>query len=1121
MPRLLLACILLFALFADSARLSAQSTFGSIVGLVRDPSGAAVAGITIQVRDIDSNTVRSTTTGGEGLYEVLNLKPGRYEITAAKSGFATAKVPELLLEARQTRRADLKLEIATVAQTVAVSAPLINTENPIIADSKSFELITQLPLNYRGATTSPLIATITVPGVIHDPDGEPSLGGGFPAQVEYSVDGISTHDSYYNQPLPGMGPSTEMLSEFKVTSVNNNAEFGQMGDVTIITRSGTNQPHGSALWYHQNAALDATIYGAPKKQQKVFNTFGGSLGGPLYLPNIYDGRNRTFFFVDYEGNRQPSSLLDQESVPTAAMRHGDLNGLGPAMDPATGEPFPGNVIPANRINPVARSLLENYYPLPNYDSGGTTSNYRALVATTRITNGYDVRLDHILNSRQQIFGRWSWKNTSRLLPIGLYSLTALLPPTNVDEISRNLILSHNYSVRPNVFNEFRFGFTLFEHTERFPIVGADAVATLGLQGLYLNNSGDAGGFPYFDFGAGTGFSPIGHQKDRPLRSRSWQFTDNLSWVRGRHSLKFGSDLRMIAYQDRLFIGANGEFGAFYFTPQAFSGNAFADFLLGLPQSDEYGIVGPNVSEHTLLTHFYGQDEWRVNSRLTLTFGLRWSLHPPMTEDAGNITNFDRTTGDVIVPNHTLPAAPSFLAAINACPGTTAAIPCSHIVSASEAGLGQGLRQTYYGNWAPRFGFAWRPFSDGKTVIRSGFGIFTQTIQGKAASWIVGVHSSDVRTFTNFQRSGVPPLYVLPQISGGPLTLPSVGTEDFFNATDFNYKDPRSYQWSLTVERELSLNTALRLSYVGSEAVGLGGFVDLNQQQASTVPYSADRRPYQAWNRVFSFENLGFANYDGLQAELTHRFSRGLYFQSSYLFSKSIGNAGGFLGGPGGGLDFPIEGDGRVITDRFNTRLDRGILSGPRDQRFLLTAIYQLPFGKGRTFAKGMNSFANAILGGWDFSTITLLQSGPLLTPRIDARGYDQSNTSAFNRDRATRPDRIGNGNLANPTPDQWFDITAFTPTPEGAGRFGNSGVGILRGPGTITIAGGLFKSFVVTEKLRMRMEATFTNLSNHPNFFLYPSQLFISRPGFGQITSVQGQENSGNRTGQVGIRLDW
>jgi hypothetical protein len=582
-------------------------------------------------------------------------------------------------------------------------------------------------------------------------------------------------------------------------------------------------------------------------------------------------------------------------------------------------------------------------------------------------------------------------------------------------------------------------------------------------------------------------------------------------------MKFGFDIRYLGYVQILDPGVN-EFGNFKFTRGAFSGNAFADLLLGLPYSNQYAIVGPNISERAIQTHFFAQDEWRVNNHLTVTYGLRWSLHPPMTEGSGNITNFDRTNGNVIVPDHTLSAAPGFLRAINACPGTTNSIPCTHIVTASQAGLGEGLRQTYYGNWDPRLSLAWRPFSNNKTVVRSGFGIFTQSVLGQFAYDLTGVHTSDFRTFNNFQVQGTPPLFVLPQVSAGSFALPTVGTEDFVTATNPSYKDPRTYQWSFTIERELPWRSALRLSYVGSESVGENLLVDLNQQHASTIPFSANKRPYLAWHTVMSRENLGYASYNGLQVEASHRFSRGLFFQSSYVFSRDIGNAGSAFGGFFLGNAFPPETFPRPITDRFNTRLDRGELAGSRRQRFLFTGIYPLPFGHGRTFANGMNRFFNAILGGWDLSTITLVQSGTFETPAIWASA-DQSNTNQGDRSFAGRPDRIANGNLSNPTPDRWWDPTAFIPTPKGAGRFGNSGVGVLVGPGTIAIAGGLFKNFSITERLRMRLEATFTNLPNHPNWGI--PDFFVSDPGFGQITNVQSGQNSGNRVGQVGARLDF
>ena len=334
------------------------------------------------------------------------------------------------------------------------------------------------------------------------------------------------------------------------------------------------------------------------------------------------------------------------------------------------------------------------------------------------------------------------------------------------------------------------------------------------------------------------------------------------------------------------------------------------------------------------------------------------------------------------------------------------------------------------------------------------------------------------------------------------------------ATDPNLRDPRTYQWTFTIERELPHDTTVRLSYVGSNSVGLIGEADLNQVHAGPTPYSNSLKPNPDWNRIFTRDPINFAVYHALQIEARRHFSHGLFFQSSYAFAKNLGNGAAAAGGTG----FQSE-VGSIITDRFNTRLDRGNLSGSRRQRFLLSAIYELPFGKGRSFASNMIPLGNAILGGWELSTVTMIQTGPFLTATTSRR-LDQSNTNMNARGVTVRPDRIADGNLPNPTPDRWFDINAFIPTPAGANRFGNSGPGILVGPGTVAVAGGLSKNFPLKERLKMRMEATFTNILNHPNFAV--PGLNVSNPtGFGKVTSVQSAENSGNRVGQVALRLDF
>ena len=1109
--------VVLFAsLFSFSnVHVYAQSTFGSIVGVVTDKSGAAVPTVSIHVTNVDENTTRAVLSDVQGAYRAMNLKPGKYQISAEKPGFSAYKLSDVMLDARQERRADISLDIASVTQTLEVSAQTssINTENATISDTKSFTEVTQLPVNYRGATSSPLGALVTVPGVQQDSNGGLSINGGFPAMIDFSLDGISTANVRNNGANVNMYPSSELLSEFRVSSVNNNAEFASVGDITVTTKSGSNEFHGSLFEYLQNRALDATTYGASEKQAKVWNTFGGSLGGPLLIPNLYNGKNKTFFFMDYEGNRHPGSTLEQYSVPTASMRTGNLSDVpgGDAVDPLTGKPFPNNQIPLSRISSVSAKLLSERYPLPNFDSGDTFSNYRTLIPTPITTNGYDVRVDHYLSSKQQIFGRWSWKT------LDSSQVETLLPSRAVNETDQNLILSYNYSIKPNLLNEFRFGLSRWILNQNFPLNGVKSVQDLGIVGLDLANHPEAGAYPGFNFSDGTGFTALGQGKVGNTFSRTYQFTDNLSWTKGRHSLKFGADIRLLQYQDVLNFTGSDDFGSFTFNQGTFSGNAFADLLLGLPTMNTVATTGPNLDQRSHHYGLYAQDEFRVSSKLTINVGLRWEFDPPFNETHGNITNFDPATDSVITPNKTVPPAASFLYLINACPGTVPDLPCSNVVPASKLGLPPGIHYNYYHNFDPRVGIAWRPFQDNKTVLRAGFGLFTMTSLGQLAWTDTGIHTTDLRFYNNYNGPGAPPAFQFPQAvpAGGGLTPDQIGGEVFLAGVGLHFRDPQSAQWNVTVERELSSGYSLRVSYIGMNSYRLTNMTDINQVHSSKSEYDPSQMPYQNWSVVGIRDNLGFANYQALNLELNHRFSKGLYLQGSYNWAKNLTDAGADVPS-----SLPAEvGDPTVLADRFNLRNNRGNDYATRRNRFLFSGIYQLPFGKGRAFLNNSGKVVEGILGGWQISTITMLETGPWLTPQT-APAQDQANLNILGRGAQLRPDRIGNGNISNPNPDNWFNINAFAPTPEAAGRIGNAGVGILEGPGTIAVAGGLSKSFQLRERFKLRFEATFTNLINHSNFA--PPQTDVSSPDtFGKTSSVQTAENGGNRVGQLALRLDF
>src|SRR3984893_16079258 len=420
--------ILSLAILLSTPWAIGQSTFGDILGVVKDPSQGTVLAAQVVLTRVEDKSEHSATTDADGAFHFVNLRPGHYDLLISASGLAEFKISSAQLDARQTIRFDVALKLASAAQTIEVgseSGPVINTENATIGDSKNFQQITALPVNYRGATTSPLAMLATVPGAQQDANGNVSGGGGLPSQVQYSVDGSSTVNIRQNGALGNMNPSSELISEFKVTQFNNNAEFAQIGDVTISTKSGGDQFHGSAFEYLQNDALDAEVWNSGNKPHKAFNTFGASLGGPLEIPKLMHGQAKTFFFTDFEANRRRYSTPLFLFVPTSAMRQLDFSALSvPLIDPFTGDPYPGNKIPSGSqcaksqdcINPVATSLLNNYLPAPNINVSaanfGSQANFLQQTPTPSDTNGFDLRFDRTLTSKQSMFVRWSWKHLS-------------------------------------------------------------------------------------------------------------------------------------------------------------------------------------------------------------------------------------------------------------------------------------------------------------------------------------------------------------------------------------------------------------------------------------------------------------------------------------------------------------------------------------------------------------------------------------------------------------------------------------------------------------------------------------------------------------------------------------
>jgi hypothetical protein len=1106
---LALSCAIVFTSYSH-----AQSTFGSVRGTVQDTTGASIPGALVTVHSIDENVDRTAKTDSSGEFVVENLKAGHYSVIVHDEGFTDSTIASVPLEARQQLRIPVTLSVQSGATTVQVMASpdQINTENATLSDSKDNQQITQLPLNNRATTTSPLGALALSPNVQTDSSGNIALGGASSSMVNFSVDGISTANVRQNGALQDAYPSQEGISAVKVTSFNNSAEFSQVGDVTFTTKGGTNQYHGSLFEYLQNDALDANPYGFNGKAPKRFNTFGGSLGGPVTIPHLYHGHDKTFFFADYEGNRRTTAIAQQFLVPTAAERNGDLRGLGINTQ-----------IPATAVNPTAKALLA-YYPLPNV-TGQSNYNYENFQSTPSRTDGADIRVDQTFNDKQSAYARFSRKNITS-------DYANPLLPNDVDSVhNRSLLVSHTYAITPRLLNEFRFGFTNAITSVNFPISGATALQQLDLTGVDISQHPTTNAFPTFNFSAGTGFTPIGRDKTGVTQSKTIQFTDNVTYSLGKHTLKAGTDIRRVRYFDVELFLPSDDFGQFTFQPN-FTGSAFGDFLEGTPTTLFFAVSSPDVGGTAWQYSFFAQDEYQLGSRLTLSYGLRWQILPSFHEDDGNLANFDQRNNAIVVPDELSGALSrlnleksnlAFQQSFNACNLDQTQLPCTRYLTASQDHLPQGLRNTYLGNWQPRVSFAYRPFNDTKTVLRGGFGVFTMTNLGPLSFNNSGNPTSNLHTYTNSSvtnATGTHPLIQFPNTAPPPVGV-QYGGGSLDQGVDPNYRDPQSEQWNLTVERQLQADTTLRVSYVGMHTYRLNITEDLNQIPASTTPYSTTaaspyvdpRAPYTNWFSLYSTFNAGAQNYQALEVDATHRLSHGLYFEANYTLAKNLANNQG---------DAPSAFAGEVnygvpVADRFNLRNDYGNVEGTRHDRLLLTSIYQLPAGRGRQFLND-NRVMDLLLGGWELTNITLLETGPWLTPSISG-SFDQSNTNVVNRGATLRPDAVSKA-YGGRGRGQYFNLAAFAPTPAGAGRFGNAGVGILQGPGTATVSLGLAKNFAITERAKLRFESTFTNVLNHTNF-APPATQIDNAATFGVLSAPQAAENAGNRTGQVALRLEF
>ncbi len=1149
----------------------AQSTQGTVLGTVKDTTGAVLSGATITVTDQDTSAVRTIASDAQGNFEALNLEPGHYKVTTTHEGFQSEVDGDLLLTARQQLRINVTLQAGGGTQQVTVNATdagAIQTDTPSIAAALDPKEVLDLPANYRGAgSTSPLSVIQVLPGVQPDSGGFPptpsangtpafnfSIQGGLPSQSETTVDGISAQNVTDNNAFSDAFPSAESIAEIRVDGVSNNAEYGQPGEITTVTKTGTNTLHGSLFWYFQNSGFDATPYGAASKPKKVANDFGASLGGPVVIPHLYHGRDKTFFFGTYEGFRFPQSVPKQYLVPTDLMKAGDFSqevasGAPPLTNPFTGTPYANNMLPA--INSAAKAFLQ-FFPSPNVGNGSVADaqivrgyNYVANRPNNYQSNQFDARIDHYFGQKALLYGRYTWKN------IGLLSPTVLNVPENTDfDRYRILVTSFSYNFTTSLINEFRFGFTREQNGTSNPLNGAAATNAAGLNGIgpaYPFN-----GLSDLNFNALQSLNA--GRLNNEYQSNLYQYNDILSWQKGNHTMKYGVDIRTLQAITPLGFSGADNYGTFFFNG-SFTGQEYADFLLGLPSQTQHDVVKQDNNGKANLYAIFAQDSWKVTPNFTADFGVRYEYHPAYQEDNGYIGNFDPSvplSGRVIYPSGAVATlAPGELANFNACPtagvanpnATGAAAngaPCTPVVSSSQAGLPSGLRTAPKLRFMPRAGFAWRPFGNDKTAVRAGFGMYEITQLGSSFYSLTGTLQSDVRNFTN-SETATGPAYQWPNISAGDsgLGAPSYGTASFFAANQLHWQDPYSIQWNLSVDRELPGGIGARVSYIALKTEHLVWQPNLNDMPYSTTTPATARplsdRPFPNWGPIYTRQTGATANYQSGQVELSRRFRNGLTFDSAYTFAKNLADNQGPQAS-----SFATELGGGGASYQYDRSIDFGNVYGTRRHRWISSMLYELPVGRDRAFGSNMNRVLDAAVGGWQLSNIFLLQSGPFLTPYIPSNAADPSGTGSgplyFH---SQHPDQLHSAKPRNQGRNEWIDPTAFAcPSVTGytpvsfagnpcsvgvnsnpIGRFGTARDGTVVGPGTVNLSTGLSKAFSITEGVKLRAQGTFTNILNHTN--LGDPYLDVTAANFGKIPAARGSDFGGNRTGQVAVRVEF
>ncbi len=1064
----------------------AQTSGGVFRGEVRDPSSALVPHAKVVVRSNNNGTEVTVESNGDGLFVSPTVIPGSYTLSAAKQGFESEEFGPVTLEVNQTVRVDFALNIGTASESVQVEASgtqLLSTESADVSQVIVSKQVAEIPLNGRSWQQLIDLSAGVNPGAPGE-SGSPNpvnIDGQRTKANLYMVDGISTTSS-----AQGRGNDFDIpledVREFSVQAGAYSAEYGNVagGVISLQSKSGTNNWHGSLFEFFRNDALDAADFfsnqtGQPKNALR-YNQFGGSMGGPIR-------RNKTFFFADYQGTVTHSAQPMVTSVPLSSQRGGNFSALlgpggtivyNPFGSSFARSPFPNNIIPASVLDP-ATVKITSLLPLPNqFNSFGSPlafNNYAVTRLDTSNVESFDVRVDHQLSAKSNLFARESFQNTGAQIPSlfgsPLGGTIEGAGPTRAR--NQNAGLGYTYTISPTLLNEIRIGLNRQTADLTQEDYGQNLSQQFGIPGI--NISPQTSGLSNLDV---AGLFDIGDSLLTPLQlnTTDWNASDKVTWVKGRHVIHVGVDYQhemgstgYLVYGRGLYTFLNLSTSSLVGTP---GGNAFASFLVGAPYQilrDEFppGLVGL-ISYRVGL---FAQDDIKVTRKLTINLGARYDIMPYPREMHNRLSNFDPATGTMLIAGQD---------------------------------TSQRLVSTDYKDLAPRVGLAYS--ANDKTVIRAGYGIGFIDPYGAAGA----LNSNEFNV----------PFYYLGNITQFPFsaptyklssTLPSLvmpspdaptGNQRYIVPTDGNQY---SQTWSFTVQRAINPALMFEVGYVGTSGNRLLTASNIN----AALPGATDpttRQPYgPALGEIRELSNSAHSIYHGLQSRIEKRFSGGLYFLGSYTWSKSIDDQSN-------GTDTVIA-SGQYPQDPLNPGLDRGLSSFDRPQVFVGSAVWEIPFGRGPVERSRARELLNYALGGWQLSGIFTAQSG---TPFSVLMSCADVNAQGNN----CRPNRIASGALpaGQQSINQWFDPSAFVipSTPE----YGDAGRDILRAPGVNNIDIAMSKSFPwgSAETRRLQIRSEFFNTLNHTNLGVPVNS--IDSPAFGTITSsLPGREI------QLGARLEF